>query len=67
MLPLKISMPSRSTWSQRVSEWLDLMMDEVERKKQELEEAKAESERRQQDGGPAPDDQPGAGDSDAEP
>ena len=39
-----------------MSEWLDLMMDEVERKKQELEEARAESKRRRDaDGFPADD------------
>ena len=47
-----------------MSEWLDLMIDEVERKKQELEEAKAESKRRQEDGESAPDDQPESEDSD---
>ena len=45
-----------------MSEWLDLMMDEVERKKQELEEAKAESKRRRDADGSTTEDQPESGD-----
>ncbi len=33
-----------------MSEWLDLMMEEVERKQQELDEALAETERRETSG-----------------
>ncbi len=47
-----------------MSEWLDLMMDEVDRKKQELEEAKAESERRREDGSKGQPDQAGPDEGD---
>ena len=41
---------TRQTGSFHVSEWLDLMMEEVERKQQELDEAIAETERREESG-----------------